>query len=207
MTEEEFGATVQHCIDAMDYYKSLPETPSMYGSALSESDWIAFKQSLVDGSVLLTTDSSTYGFEHGHASIISGAYSMELNPLSRVFYVTEHPGKNYNNKLSWRRILHNQTTNYWRTRTNIGVLNSSSSSIMAAASAVGNSSVVLNKPYAALALKNSTSEYNCSSLVYRCYINSGLDISKSASSIVLPIDIAQNTNLTLVYEYGNFSWR
>jgi len=138
---------------------------------------------------------------------------MTLEPLSRVYYVTEHLGKRSDNGLSRRTVLGNSTCTdpsvyvYWRHASNIAILNSSSPSVMTSASAVARTSLVLDKPYHALALKTSTSEYNCSSLVYRCYINSGLDLSKYGSSIVLPIDIAQNTNLNKVYEYGNFSWR
>lgn len=207
MTEDDFNSAVQHCIDAMDYYSTIPQTPSPRGDVrMDMSDWAVLKSNLSDGSMLITTDSETIGFKHGHISIISGAYSMNLEPLSRVYYMTEHPGSKSGDGLSWRVILSN-TENYWRKSENVAIFNVASTSIMTSASSVARSSLVLDKPYNALALKTSTAEYNCSSLVYRCYYNSGLDISKSGSSIVLPKDIAQSSNVILVYEYGNFSWR
>lgn len=203
MPEEDFYKALQDCIDAMIEYKSLPPVTSLY-SAMSNSAWLNFKNSLLDGSILITSDSITATYAHGHAGIISGIEFPNIS--TKNYYITEHPGNGTNDGLSWRFILTDNTTNYWRTRTDLGVFNASSTSIMTSASAVARTSLILNKGYTPLASKTNTTQYNCATLVYRCYLNSGLDISKASSSTVLPRDITQSSNLYNAYQYGAFDW-
>ena len=210
MSKEDFETAVIELEELMQYYKSLPN----YGisladaSPMSDSQWRQFKSTMVNGSVLITQDSEHLNYYHGHAAIVSGVYDSTVpDPLNRVIYITEHPGSKDNGALSWRIILNNNTTNYWRTRSNVVNMHyGPSSNTMNTAGNVATTSYIIGKPYNPLADKNSATTFSCSSLVYRCYLEAGADVGGDSGSIVMPIHIAQDSDMIIRYLYGDFPW-
>lgn len=203
MPENEFYAIAEEYKSAMEYYASLPSSPSLYSSnEMTDVQWTNFKSKLSNGSILITSDSVTLTYAHGHAAIISGFVTTGSGSVS--YYFTEHPGGKDEGDLSWRRNIDNTT--YWRERSTLGIYNAYSNSTMQDAAVEACSNVVLGKPYNAFANKSLTTYYNCATLVYRCYINSGLDISKTNSSTVLPVDITNSSNLYSKFQHNTFDW-
>lgn len=209
MDENDFNIAISELEKAMESYKTLNIIESRAAvQPMSDSDWRIFRNSMRDGAILITQDSATLGYQHGHTSIISGLTNASASdPIYRTIYMTEHPGSTTNMGSSWRVQISNSLNSYWRTRENVATMyHKNSTAIMDLAGQTARSGLVIGYPYNPLANKNDTDKYNCSSLVYRCYIEHGVDIGTNGGTIVLPIHIAQDNDLRVYYRYGNYAW-
>lgn len=179
-------------------------TPYVNGSIMTDAQWMNFKSLCTNGTILISQDSMTAGFMHGHCGIVSDASG---SGLSRTVYVVEAPGSG---QVSKRTSLDAKSVTWWRQRVTLrayDVVSSTGtvmSSKMSSAARTSTSGLILGKPYNALAPVKDTNIYNCATLVNRCYYANGIKFSTSDDSTLLPRDIDKHA-LTM-YKYSKAGW-
>lgn len=210
MSFDEFLAATDYAKNMMNEYTNYPVNTNISTTyaAMGDNVWRNYRNAMRKGSVLITSESYFAGFQHGHAAIVSDiSNETASDALERVIYIVEHPGSTTNSGLSWRVLLSNNATAYWRKTLNSAVFSSASANTYAMNIAGNKSRTKIDLPYSPLPNKDNRLVVNCSSLVYQCYDDAGIDISNGSSVTVLPINIAQDSDLTIVAEYGNLPWR
>ena len=85
-------------------------TPYVDGAPMTDSQWVNFKSLCTNGTILISQDSMTAGFMHGHCGIVSDASG---SGLSRTVYVVEAPGSG---QLSTRTSLDAKSVTWGRKR-------------------------------------------------------------------------------------------
>lgn len=168
---------------------------SMGSESMSTASTAPALQYEVPSEVLVTLDQKTAGFNHGHAAIIISAdYNVEAFS-SGVNYYYIGPWKwptyagAYNTvKAEWVALNDGgypaQNFRDW---------------------AVGNAKSHVGKPYNTNFFDQyNTSKFYCSSLVWRAWKDSGIDIDGGWDSAVSPWDLHQDANTKEYYSRGSF---
>lgn len=194
----EFMEVVEYIAQRYAGSEANAQRPGLY--AINNLQWDSVRNKSQVGSVWITKDPTTYGFNHGHAGIVSRVTSSDGQ---RTVYVTEHLGSKYGDALSHE--YDTQTDSIWRYKvTSCRVYNMKSTAngnveyfkLINAGNYARNN--LQRLPYKATASKT---EYavNCATLVYQAYKSQGISIGNAVSPTVLPRDIVEDPKASLMY--------
>ncbi|AKM17707.1 Uncharacterized distant relative of cell wall-associated hydrolases [[Flavobacterium] thermophilum] len=136
-----------------------------------------------NGDILITYDSESSGWNHGHAAIVrwDGEYIIEAWPGEGVRYYVN------NWKTRWKT---------WKGLWVKGAMGEDYTSAQSYARAQ------IGEPYSLTATKGQSSKWYCSLLVWKAWENRGFDLDDDGGIIVTPSDLDQDSE-TITYASSN----
>ncbi|WJQ14403.1 YiiX/YebB-like N1pC/P60 family cysteine hydrolase [Geobacillus stearothermophilus] len=165
--------------NAPDKYNQIISGQQTKGvSALASSGALG-----TNGDILITYDSESSGWNHGHAAIVrwDGDYIIEAWPGDGVRYYVN------NWKIRFKT---------WKALWVKGAMGEDYTSAQSYARAQ------IGEPYSLTATKNQSSKWYCSLLVWKAWENRGFDLDDDGGIIVTPSDLDQDPE-TITYASSN----
>lgn len=141
------------------------------------------------GDILITLDSKTLGWNHGHAGIVD---------YNKNTVIEANPGEGVKSKVSYRT--------YWA-KVNTDELYVGGATQSNYKTAVNYAAKQIGKPYTILTTLNSTDQWYCSKLVYKAWLNAGYNVGDHYKDSSWSYDIVGVTPKQILWDDNVFFYQ